>query len=74
MGIANGSSRYNSDLNRSWRHINVRLQDIFKQILPETRRFDGCQGVTVCGNEGEEGQLVLVEEWESREHHNEYMT
>lgn len=49
------------------------LKEVFRQILPDTRRFDGCRSVTVLGNEDEEGQLVLVEQWGAREHHENYM-
>lgn len=43
-----------------------------REILPVTRRFDRCRDVSVYGNK-DEGQFVLVERWDSREHHEKYM-
>jgi quinol monooxygenase YgiN len=44
-----------------------------QEILPETRAFDGCQGVRLLIDEDEPGRIVLVEEWDSREDHARYM-
>ena len=42
------------------------------QILPETRSYDGCQGIDVHFNMDDPGNMVLVEQWESRGHHEKY--
>ena len=39
----------------------------FKEILPDTRAYDGCQGVEVTENQDKAGNIVLVEKWDSRE-------
>lgn len=45
----------------------------FKEILPDTRAYDGCQGVHVVENQDEAGNLVLVETWESRAKYETYL-
>ena len=49
------------------------LAGVFKQILPDTRKFEGCKGVTVLQNQDDPDTLVLVEEWETKENHQKYM-
>jgi quinol monooxygenase YgiN len=44
----------------------------FKEILPDTRAYDGCQGVYVVENQDEAGNLVVVETWDSREKYEKY--
>jgi len=45
----------------------------FKEILPDTRAYDGCQSVEVVENQDEAGNLVLIEIWESREKQEKYL-
>jgi quinol monooxygenase YgiN len=45
----------------------------FKEILPDTRAYDGCLGVDVVENQEKSGNLVLVETWESRAKHEKYV-
>ena len=45
----------------------------FKEILPDTRAYDGCQGVLVVENQDEAGNLVLIETWESRAKYETYL-
>jgi quinol monooxygenase YgiN len=49
--------------------VVAKLQD----ILPETRAYDGCQGVRLLIDQDEPGHIVLVEEWDSRQDHARYM-
>ena len=49
------------------------LVGVFKEILPDTRAFDGCQGVDVLQNADDGDVLVLVERWDSREHYEKYL-
>ena len=44
----------------------------FKDILPDTRAYDGCIGVTVTQNQDDPTNLILIEEWESRQHYEKY--
>ena len=45
---------------------------MFKQILPETRAYDGCLGVDVYRNQDDTDVVVLVEQWQSRAHYEKY--
>jgi len=49
------------------------LVGVFKQILPDTRKFEGCIGVSVLQNQDDPDTLVLVEEWETKQNHEKYM-
>lgn len=51
-----------SDLNRA-----------FKEILPDTRAYDGCMGVDVYRNDDDADVIMLVEQWESRAHYERYL-
>ncbi len=44
----------------------------FAEIVPDTRAFEGCQGVDVCIDSEDAGNLVLVEKWVSMEHYQKY--
>ena len=44
----------------------------FKEILPDTRAYDGCIGVDVQQNQDDKTNIVLVEQWESRAHYEKY--
>lgn len=49
------------------------LKSAFKDILPDTRKYDGCQEVEVFDNQDDPLNLVLVERWESRQHYEKYL-
>ena len=44
----------------------------FDSILPDTRSYQGCQGVTVHQDAGNPDVLVLIEHWESADDHAAY--
>lgn len=44
----------------------------FKSILPDTRGFDGMEGIKICFNEDDPTNLYLIEQWESKEHYEKY--
>ena len=48
------------------------LQSFLQQNLPNVRRFNGCFSVEVLLNK-EENKMVFFEEWESKEHHRNYI-
>ena len=48
------------------------MKSYLAQILPDTRSYDGCQGVDAHFNMDEAGNMILVEQWESRSHHEKY--
>ena len=45
----------------------------FPSLLPDTRAFDGCEEITVHQNEDDPTDVVLLEWWTSKEHHDRYM-
>ena len=57
----------------------VKSEDVFNmksymaEILPDTREYNGCQGVDVYFNTEDAGNMVLVEYWDSRAHYEKYV-
>jgi len=49
------------------------LVEVFKQILPDTRKFDGNISVTTYQNQDDPDTVVLIEEWESRPAYEKYL-
>jgi quinol monooxygenase YgiN len=48
------------------------MKALLKQILPDTRAFDGCDFVDIYGNLDDQANLVFHERWTSREHYQRY--
>ena len=48
------------------------ILDFLSEILPDTRAFDGCQGLKVQ-EEGNEEALVFIECWDSAAHYQRYL-
>jgi len=42
-------------------------------VLPETREYDGCIRVTPHRDLDDPAKVLLIEEWESREHYLAYL-
>jgi quinol monooxygenase YgiN len=49
------------------------LLAVLTTILPDTRTYQGCQGVTVTTNEDDLHNIVLLEKWNHRSDHESYM-
>ena len=49
------------------------FQALFLKILPATRSYEGCEGLTVHRNLDDPANVVLVERWESRAHYEKYL-
>jgi len=49
------------------------MKSYLAKIFPETRECDGCQGIDAYFNMEDEGKIVLVEHWDSRAHHENYL-
>ena len=49
------------------------MQTHFKETLPDTRAFDGCQGLALHSNSDDPNNLVVVSNWDSRDHHGRYL-
>lgn len=48
------------------------LKQLFVEILPDTRAYDGCHSLEVHLNQDDGDNLVIVERWESRPHYEKY--
>ena len=49
------------------------IKKYFKEILPETRSFEGCQGVQLYGNKEYPTKLTIHSKWTSEETQKKYM-
>ncbi len=43
-----------------------------EEALPDTRAFDGCEGVTAHENQDDPGQITLIERWGSKSAYEAY--
>ena len=43
------------------------------QVYPDTRSYDGCLGIDAHFNVDNPGNMVMVEQWESRGRHEKYL-
>jgi len=50
------------------------LKKYFKEILPETRTFEGCQGVQLYESKETPTKLTIHAKWVSEEAQKKYMT
>jgi heme-degrading monooxygenase HmoA len=48
------------------------LAAAFEEILPDTRKYQGCNGVTVHQSASDPDALALIEHWDSAEDHQSY--
>jgi quinol monooxygenase YgiN len=49
-----------------------RFHDTLVSVLPDTRAFDGCIRITTHRGLDDPSQILLIEEWESREKYLAY--
>ena len=49
------------------------LVAFFRSILPETRAHEGCMSVEALQNSDDADNVVLVEDWETREQYEKYL-
>jgi len=45
---------------------------LLKELLPDTRAYDGCLSVDVYQDQDNPGYICLVEDWESKVHQQRY--
>jgi len=50
-----------------------KFHDTLASVLHDTRAFDGCIGVTTHRGLDDPSQILLIEEWESREQYLAYL-
>ncbi|SVE27926.1 uncharacterized protein METZ01_LOCUS480780 [marine metagenome] len=48
------------------------LVALFKEILPDTRSYDGCISLDFIQNQDDPDTLIAYEAWETREHYEKY--
>ncbi len=41
--------------------------------LHHTRGFDGCNGITIHSNQDDPNNIVMVEDWDSRQQYEKYL-
>jgi quinol monooxygenase YgiN len=49
------------------------IKSFLSEILPDTWAYDGCNEVEVYLNTEDNSNLIIVADWESREHHEKYL-
>jgi quinol monooxygenase YgiN len=49
------------------------LRKWLKEILPDTRAYDGCVNVEVVQDQSDATSLVIMEKWYSRQHYERYL-
>jgi quinol monooxygenase YgiN len=49
------------------------LVAMFAELLPDTRKFDGCESITLHRDIDDPEHLVLVERWGSRAQYEAYL-
>ena len=49
------------------------VKKLFLDALPETRKYAGCRHIDMAENTEKPGNLLLVEEWETRPHYEKYL-
>lgn len=45
---------------------------LFSELLPDTRGFEGCEGITMIMNKEDPTNMVLVEKWQARSNYEKY--
>ena len=53
---------------------NEAFDALLLKELPATRSYDGCEGLTVHRNVDDPSNAVVVEQWETRDHYNKYLS
>jgi quinol monooxygenase YgiN len=48
------------------------VKALLAQALPDTRAYEGCLWVDVYANADDPSNMVFVEAWDSRSHHEKY--
>ena len=54
--------------------MQKKLSIICRELFPETSRFDGCESIDISVDTDDKDRLVMTEIWESKEHHQAYLT
>lgn len=49
------------------------LKAALPKIFPDTRRYEGCRGITAYFNADDGRTVVFVEYWDTKAHHERYL-
>ena len=49
------------------------LVSVFKQLLPDTRKYDGIIDIVLMQDQDDSDVLIADERWEPREHYEKYL-
>jgi quinol monooxygenase YgiN len=49
------------------------LQATMRELVPGTRSFEGCLGIALCAAVDDPAQIMFIEHWASRAHHERYV-
>lgn len=49
------------------------IKSYLTELLPESRAYDGCQSMEVYFNKEDGSNMVMVEQWDSRAAHEQYL-
>ena len=49
------------------------MNQTMEENLPDSRAFDGCEGFKVLAGQHDPNNVVVVEQWASKEHHQRYL-
>ena len=50
-----------------------RLKAALRSLFPDTRKYEGCRGITAYTNADDALAVVFEEHWETRAHHERYL-
>lgn len=50
-----------------------KVQRWLKEVLPDTRGFDGCVTLHVVQNQDDPTAIMIIEQWETRAHYERYL-
>lgn len=50
-----------------------RLKQKFKELLPDTRGFDGCISIYLIRDREDHAKIMVVEMWDTKEQYDKYL-
>jgi quinol monooxygenase YgiN len=49
------------------------MKSYMAELLPDSRKYEGCRGMDVYFNTEDKNTMVVLERWDSRQHHEKYL-
>ena len=50
-----------------------KFQSWMREILPDTRGYDGCISLSVTQNQDDTSAIAIIEQWDTRQHYEKYL-